>query len=189
LKLREFKARVICAGNQNLDALVENGRFRPDLFHRLKVGHIRIPPLRERRDDIPPLVQLFIARESTNKKRNIAGISPEAMAMLQERTWPGNIRELENAIQRAVLMCDRDKLEARHFDFLQDAARSKPGAGHAEVFDAERVVLPDRSLDLSVLTNTIIRRALEKFGGNKTKASEYLGISRYALHRKLRDMA
>lgn len=189
IKLREFKARVICAGNQNLDELVNNGRFRPDLFHRLKVGHIRIPPLRERQDDIGPLIKLFITRESLSKKRNIAGISPEALRLLQNKPWPGNIRELENTIQRAVLMCDRDTLEPRHFEFMNDTGRAACAEDTGGLFDARSMPLPENALDLSELNDTIIRRALAKFNGNKTKTSEYLGISRYALHRKLRGDA
>jgi DNA-binding NtrC family response regulator len=187
LKLINFNARVICAGNRDLADLVKNGRFRSDLFHRLKVGHIRIPPLRERTEEIGSLVEFCIERECKNKKRSIRSISTEALQRLKSHAWTGNVRELENTIQRAVLMCEGDVLEARHFDFLESEDSDSSPASLVNISNTDLFSLPEGGLDLAGLNDSIIRKALEKFEGNKTKAAAYLGISRYALHRKVRN--
>ncbi|MGE4297880.1 MAG: sigma-54-dependent transcriptional regulator [Desulfovibrionaceae bacterium] len=188
IKKRHFEARVVCAANRDLRGLVEQGLFRRDLYHRLKVGHMRIPPLRERGSDIRPLAELFLKREAHKKKKLFKGVSPEALALLEAHPWPGNVRELENTIERAVLTSDGDLLEPSHLAFLfadtQDALVL--GADAATLLaDPAHLVLPEHGLDLEALYDALIHRAMEKFDGNKTRAARYLGISRYALHRRL----
>jgi two-component system response regulator AtoC len=211
VKRLEFKARLISAANSDLGGLVESGRFRRDLFHRLKVGYLVIPPLRERPEDIESLVQVFLRREATRKKKRFREAAPDALALLRGHPWPGNVRELENVIERAVLTADGEILRVEHLNFLLgDRARvvvpvalageggeldtRGPTAAHAASpplgtdepsFDPRSIVLPEHKLDIDTLTQRIICLALEKFGGNKTKTAAYLGLSRYALHRRL----
>ncbi len=129
VKLREFHARVICAANRNLDQLVESGKFRRDLFHRLKVGHLRIPPLRERPEDIVALATHFLQREAERKKRRFREMHPDTLRMFESYSWPGNVRELENVIERAVLTTDHELLLPEHVAFMHhcEVPTSNPG--------------------------------------------------------------
>lgn len=188
VKKRTFKARVICAANQNLAQLVEQGAFRRDLYHRLTVGHITLPPLRSRPEDIPLLAEMFLLREASRKKKLFREIAPEALAMLQQHRWPGNVRELENAIERAVLINDGHLLQPRHLRFLQEHTPQEAPCTSAACTCAltpEALPLPEGGLDLEGLITQIMRKAVDKFDGNKSKAAAYLGISRFALHRRL----
>jgi DNA-binding NtrC family response regulator len=172
LKKREFQARVVCASNRGLETMVAEGRFRRDLFHRLKVGHLVLPPLRQRPEDIPVLA--------------------ETLELLLAQAWPGNVRELENAMERAVLTHNGEVLMPGHLDFLtreaatDRAVSAEPAATNAAAFlDPQRLVLPEEGLDLEALTTAVVLAAVERFDGNKTRAARYLGLSRYALHRRL----
>lgn len=193
VKRRHFRARVVCAANRDLGRLVEEGAFRRDLYHRLKVGHVRIPPLRERPEEILPLTEHFLTREAKRKKKHFAAVSGEAAEFLARQPWQGNVRELENVIERAVLTCDGEVLERSHLAFLLDEV-SRAGDTSAAIHGVPVLgiaggqaafSLPEDGLDVEQLYDTILRKALEKFGGNKTRAAKYLGISRYALHRRL----
>jgi DNA-binding NtrC family response regulator len=192
VKRLEFKARLISAANSDLSDMVASGRFRRDLFHRLKVGYLVIPPLRERIEDIGPLALMFLRREAARKKRRFRELGADALALLQGRAWPGNVRELENAIERAALTSDGEVLRVEHLEFLDmDLARSANSCARQSTappnapFDPGAIVLPEHKLDIDDLTQQILRQALDKFKGNKTKAAAYLGLSRYALHRRL----
>ncbi len=192
LRKRDFNARIICAANSSLAGMVESGRFRRDLFHRLKVGHLIIPPLRERVEDIPPLIAMFLHRESKRKKKNFKKVHPETMEILQQYSWPGNIRELENVIERAVLTCDGEILLPEHIAFLDREHPAGPDLFPATgtvkptfQLDFSTLELPEGNLDLEELNLAIIHKSLEKFSGNKSLAARYLGISRYALLRRL----
>ena len=196
VKKRRFEARIVCAGNRNMQEMVEKGQFRRDLYHRLRVGHLLIPPLRERPEDIRPLAEHFLRRETLRKKRKFTGIHPSAMRMLEEHPWPGNIRELENALERAVLMSDDDLLRPAHLGFLTGAVPVAPSPGAApqpassavlDLRDPARPTLPEGPLNLEELMDAVVLATLERFGGNKSKAAEHLGISRVALHRRLQQ--
>jgi DNA-binding NtrC family response regulator len=215
VKKRRFDARIVCAGNRNMADMVERGAFRRDLYHRLRVGHLLIPPLRERQKDILPLAEHFLRREAVRKKKRFHGLAPETVDILHRYPWPGNVRELENTIERAVLMHDGEELLPRHISFLSSSlapayvspprdsvlgndtlAANAFGAGGllggpaVEPFDCTRpdaVVLPDRPINLDALVDSIMHAAVERFDGNKTKAAEFLGISRFALHRRLQQ--
>ncbi len=196
LKKREFKARVICAGNRNIAQQVEAGTFRRDLYHRLRVGHISIPPLRERPEDLSALSTFFLERESKRKKKDFSGLSPEAMRLIAHYPWPGNVRELENAIERAVLLNNGPLLKPEHMEFLEtdqlnlgiNSTRPSVQSGVSQT-GTQNILsaaeLPDEHFELEEHIQNIIEKALEKFNGNKSKAAEYLGISRYALMRRL----
>ncbi|WP_281172063.1 sigma 54-interacting transcriptional regulator [Nitratidesulfovibrio termitidis] len=191
VKRREFKARVVCAGNRDLSAMVENGQFRRDLYHRLRVGHLRIPPLRERPEDIPVLAGLFLQREAVRKKKRFTALSPDALRLLGRHPWTGNVRELENAVERAVLLHDGPALTARHLSFLDEhgvadmpapVTTGQPGSWQ---LDPDNLTLPDAPFDVEALVDGLVRKAVERFGGNKSRAAAHLGISRFALHRRL----
>lgn len=189
---KDFKARVICAANRNLSQLVDQGAFRRDLFHRLKVGHIKIPPLRERKEDIEPLAYFFLHREARKKKKSFKSLHPKALELLESLPWEGNVRELENALERAVLTQEGLVLLPQHLDFLlgdqaPESASSAPGSAITSAVEStEDIHLPESGLNLEDLTQRIINKALDKFDGNKTQTAKYLGISRYALHRRLK---
>ncbi len=196
-KPREFKARVICAANRSIAGLVQAGLFRRDLYHRLKVGHLVIPPLRERPQDIEQLAMHFLMRQAARKKKRFRDIHPTTRELLLSHPWPGNVRELENVIERAVLTSDAETLLPGHIYFLfqgdefsrhateSPALQEAPPSAVPGGLDLERLELPETALDLDALNQTIIQKALEKFEGNKTRAAAYLGMSRYALHRRL----
>ena len=192
MKKRLFSARIVCAGNRDMADMVEKGAFRRDLYHRLRVGHLYIPPLRERKEDIGPLAEYFLRREAERKKKTFGGIAPETLAILHEYRWPGNVRELENSIERAVLMHEGTVLLPEHMDFL----RNQPGAVPASPPAAQQPLpgpcaaplrLPEQPFQLEGLVDALIEAAMEKFAGNKTKAAQYLGISRFSLHRRLQQ--
>jgi DNA-binding NtrC family response regulator len=159
--------RCVAATNKNLEQLIEEGKFRPDLFYRLNVFRIELPPLRQRKDDIPALVQHFLQKFSMQMSKKVGTISPGAMALLQEHDWPGNIRELENSIERAMVVSQGPEL--REEDFTLRAARHEDPTRRLE--DAEKAH---------------ILRILEECGGNQTRAAQVLEIDRVTLHNKLK---
>jgi len=184
--------RIIATTNRDLAAEAEAGRFRRDLFFRLSVIPIEIPPLRDRGDDIPLLAFRFAAHSANETKKEFAGISPEALALLQRYDWPGNVRELQHAIERAVILASGPMLVPVHFEGqrfgLASPSRETPlrpalqsnGNGSTEL---ERVVL--NSFDLGDAERQLIARALEATEGNRTRAAELLGLSVRTLRNKL----
>jgi len=167
--------RLVAATNRDLRAALEEGTFREDLYYRLNVVPIDIPPLREHKEDIPDLVNLFLARQSAESSTKITGVSPEAMKILIEHHWPGNVRELQNVMERAAALAAGPVLEAN--DVQMDTARRKP-AGPTETF------LPD-GLTLEQWEDDMIREALRRANGNKSQAARLLGLSRNALRYRL----
>lgn len=185
-----FEARIICATNRDLAGMVEAGTFRRDLYHRLYLGHVCLPPLRERKADIAPLAEYFLDRACERRRKPKQRLSSEAQLLLENQDWTGNIRELENAIERAVLTTDTELLETRHFMFLKPSTSSSTAIAAVSLPSLSPAAwpLPEEGLDLESLTNTLILRALEKFDGNKSAAAPYLGLSRHALRRRLEKM-
>ena len=165
--------RAIAATNQELETLVKKGRFREDLYYRLNVLRIVIPPLRERRDDIPILAQYFIDMFSRDFKRRVAGMSKEAEALLRGYTWPGNVRELRNLVERAVLLSEGDVLKPGDFDSLRGA---EPAAG--DQAGAGQFALPAEGINLEELERDLVVQALERTAGNQTRAAALLGLHR-----------
>jgi two-component system response regulator HydG len=159
--------RCVAATNRNLEALVEEGKFRADLYYRLHVFCMDVPPLRERREDIPLLVEHFVRRFSQQMNKRIARVSPQAMALLQQYDWPGNVRELENAVERAMVVAQEPELREEDFTLKLHAH----DAAARTLEDAERVH---------------ILKILEECGGNQTHAAEVLQIDRVTLHKKLK---
>jgi two-component system NtrC family response regulator len=168
-------ARIIAASNQRLIDLVRQGRFRDDLYYRLDVFRITLPPLRERASDIPLLVDEFLRRYNEAFGRNVLGISPACMGLLESCKWPGNVRELKNVIQRAVLVCPGDVILPEHMPPRLQIERPVP---HRVAFEVGTA--------LDEVEGEMVRRALAATGNNRTQAAELLGISRRALYNKLR---
>lgn len=169
----QVDVRIVAATNVDLEKAVKENRFREDLFYRLNVVSVEIPPLRDRKEDIPHFVKHFIARFSCEFSRKIDGIDSEAMQALQAYSWPGNVRELENAIERAFLM-SRDSLIRR------ESLHPKI-AGEEEGNDRYIFALPDSGIDLESVERDFIVQALEKTAGNRTRAAELLGLTRRIL--------
>ena len=159
--------RCVAATNKNLEQLIEEGKFRPDLFYRLNVFRIELPPLRERRDDIPLLVNHFVRKFSLQMNKRINRVAPAAMDLLQQQAWVGNIRELENAVERAMVVAQEPELREQDFVFK---APSQNGT----------------SRSLEEIEKTHILRVLESCNWNQTRAAEILDIDRVTLHHKIK---
>jgi DNA-binding NtrC family response regulator len=171
--------RIIAATNLNLADEVKNKRFREDLYYRLNVIELKLPPLRERREDIPLLVDAFLKKCAEMGGKPVKGISEAALAMLIDYAWPGNVRELENVIERAVTLSRGDKVSP---DDLPPAVQGARG---------DRRVLneaAEKSLPLHEVEKEYIKKILEKTGGNKYQAAHVLGIDRKTLYRKLAEI-
>jgi len=158
--------RVIAATNRNLDDDVRNGKFREDLFYRLQVMPIALPPLRERRGDVPLLASYYIDLFNREFKRHVRGVAPEALALLEQYQWPGNIREMRNAIERAMLLVDQDWLQPADFTTL------------TRTVTPVDFKLPAEGINLDDVERQLLVQALERSGGNQTQAGHLLGINR-----------
>ncbi len=182
-EVRKVDVRLICATNRDLDEMVREGEFRQDLFYRISVLPIRLPPLRERREDIVLLVKRFLAelgREASGSVR----ISPDAMELLARHSWPGNVRELHNEIRRAAILSDGMILPEHLSPAVRSGGAAVRGLADAsDVLPAEQgTTLPDIVRELET---RIIHLAQARAGANKSRAAELLGLSRFALQRKL----
>jgi DNA-binding NtrC family response regulator len=177
----EVDVRLVCATNQPLEALVEQGRFRADLYYRLKVFPIDLPPLRERTEDIVPLAGQLLSTHALRYNKKIQGFSPAALDCLRAYRWPGNVRELENIIQRALVLARGEFIEPNQLP----AELRQPAGGLAQRAAAGLPLAPDASL--AEVEAFWIRQMLERCDGNKTEAARRLGIDASTLHRKLRD--
>ena len=160
--------RVVGATNRNLQEEVRQGKFREDLFYRLNVLPIPLPALRDRGEDIPLLVTFYVDAYNTEFKKRVRGVAPDAMRQLQGYGWPGNIRELRNAIERAMLLTEKDMLTADDFPL---------GVG-GMLRLGDRVELPADGIDLEQLERSLVIQALERTGWNQTKAAVLLGVNR-----------
>jgi two-component system response regulator AtoC len=169
--------RLVCATNKDLDEEVKAGRFREDLYFRINVVTVRLPPLRERREDIPMLVAHFLAKLARRERRDQAALSPEALRLLTAYAWPGNVRELENAVDRAVAVAKGNVI------LPSDLPPEVGGAATATVGDGGGII-EDRPT-LAELEQRYIALVLHESGGNKKKAAERLGIDRRTLYRAL----
>jgi transcriptional regulator with PAS, ATPase and Fis domain len=165
--------RVITATNQDLVEKVRLGTFRHDLYYRLNVVRLIIPPLRERRDDMPLLVEHFLEKISAKFQREFTGISPQVMDLFMRHPWPGNVRELEHAIEHAAVLCTSGMISVEHLpqDLLNFIPPESPAAQPSPQLDA----------------GMSLEEALEKCGGNKAKAARLLGVSRCTIYRRMNE--
>ncbi|HEY9054094.1 MAG TPA: sigma-54 dependent transcriptional regulator [Rectinemataceae bacterium] len=169
--------RIVAATNRDLEKEVAQGKFREDLYYRINVIRLRIPPLRERREDIPALAGHFLARFSTDLGRKISGISPRALELLSSQRFPGNVRELENAMERACILAEGPQLEARDFDFLRESPNARQG----------EAPVPEAVLTLASLERIAIEAALKRNAGHREKTARELGITRRTLLNKINE--
>ena len=183
----KLDVRFIAATNRNLRRYMEEGKFRKDLYFRLNLGRIYLPPLRAQKEAIVPLAQMFLSIFAEEKKRRFRFINKEAMEKFESYPWPGNVRELRNAVERVVILYDELEILPEHLNFLtayegdlyiEQGALIKPG----------QIMLPEDRLDLPEMEREIIRKALLMFNNNKTRTAEYLRISRQTLRTKLKRM-
>lgn len=189
LKRLPADVRFICATNEDIQGKVNDGSFRQDLYYRLNIGRLVLPPLRKRKDEIMPLAGLFLEELREKKKTRFSGFSPEAAAIMTNHEWPGNVRELMNTIERVAFLHDGDSISPEHLDFLlrESAAQSPNGAivGSAPVHEGE---LPPDGLDLDRWILSLVEKALERHNGNKAETARYLGISRRTLYTYLQHI-
>jgi len=170
----DLDVRVISASNRDLEQLTSDGRFRQDLYYRLVVFPIHLPPLRDRREDVPALVEHFLAKYAADAGKRIERIAPDALEYLVQHEWPGNVRELENVIHRSLLVAAGPEL------IISDLPRGLGGGV------ATPSVAPDGGVvSLEEMEKHTIRAALEEYGGNLSDAARHLGIGRSTLYRKL----
>jgi two-component system, NtrC family, response regulator AtoC len=158
--------RVVAATHRNLEEEVKAGKFREDLFYRLQVMPVMLPALRERRGDIPLLVNFYVDLYNREFRKRVRGVAPEALALLEQYRWPGNVRELRNAIERAMLLADGDLLAVEDFNTLSRSAV------------AATFRLPPEGVNLDEVERQLVVQALERVGGNQTQAGYLLGINR-----------
>ncbi len=168
-KTHRVDVRILSATNANLAEEIAAGRFRQDLLYRLKTVEIRIPPLRERKEDVPLLATHFLQRHVGRYRKNLSGFDAAAMQVLLNYSWPGNVRELDHTVERAVLMTHDDTVRASDLGL-----ETRPESG-----------LSFESMTLEQMEETLIRNALSRFQGDISKAAEALGLSRGALYRRL----
>jgi len=164
--------RIISATNKELQKEIREGKFREDLFYRINVFPIHVPPLRERRDDIIPLAHYFLKKFNLQKKKNLIKFSEEAMRYLERYDWPGNIRELKNAVERAMVTCEGNVIGLHDLSFADHAFQQK--------------ISPNEEGTLAELEKKEITKVLQQFDGHKSKTAEYLGINRKTLRDKIR---
>ena len=174
-------AGIIAATHRDLTAEVKTGGFREDLFFRLNVIQVDVPALRERREDIPVLVDHFIRRFNKEFRREVRGVSEEAMARLVQYPWPGNVRELRNVIERIVILEARDVIQAAHLPAEIRYGRLGGTGGTG----ATPFVLPEDGVDLEELERSLLQQAMDRTDGNQSAAARLLRISRYALRYRL----
>ncbi len=193
----ETDVRIITATNKNLPKLVATEQFREDLFYRLNVMTIRIPPLRERKEDIPALVNYFIERLNKEYGKSVSGISAEALDCLSRFSWPGNVRELRNMVERAMMLEKDTVLTARYFSQeIREGAAKKVATAESPKTQAPApsplfhngsvVRLPPEGISLDEVEKELITQALERFSGNQTQAAKCLRMSRDTLRYRIK---
>jgi DNA-binding NtrC family response regulator len=173
----KIDVRVVAATNRDLRAMVADGRFRDDLYYRINVLSIDVPPLRERRDDIPVLIDYFLKKHTRNTSRLVRGLTPETRRLMLDYSWPGNVRQLESAIERAILLCEGDLITVEDLP-LEVRQEARPAAQGAFKLPAEGISFEDVERDL-------IMQAMEQTDYNITKSAKLLGLTFRTLQYRL----
>src|SRR5262249_35415050 len=180
-------ARVVAATNRDLQQRIANGQFREDLYYRLNVFAIELPPLRDRPDDIPPLSDAFLLEIGRGLGRPPSGISRDARKLLVDYHWPGNVRELRNILERAAILCDGGLITAEHLAVnVAPPATASKSAGVPAAAVPPRPARPMSAGDIQTMERTMIEQALQKARFNKSKAAEALGLTRHQLYIRMR---
>jgi len=179
--------RIVCATNVALAEMVDHGSFRKDLYYRLKVGHIVLPSLRERVEEIIPLADMFLKEFAEQRKKNLPSISAPAAKILTSYHWPGNVRELRNVMEWIMFMHDDIELRPEHFGMLnkESAVTDASKETLPKVIDLDCFVLPPERFDLRKFDNKVLHKALQMHNGNKTETAHYLNLSRRSLCYRL----
>jgi two-component system response regulator AtoC len=172
--------RVIAATNRDLRSAVREGRFREDLYYRLAVLHVAIPPLRERSEDVEALAKFFVDRFNREFHKSVRVIAPDALAQLRAYNWPGNVRELRNVLERALLLCRGATLSATDLRLTQSThdLHGEPSRGGVDLRTTSFPELPAEGIDIEKLVNHLVMQALTRTGGNRTRAGALLGLTR-----------
>jgi Nif-specific regulatory protein len=180
---KQVDVRIVAATNRNLEREVAEGRFREDLYYRLKVFPLRVPPLRERRQDIPLLAGHFLERYSAEIGKPVAGYAQGAMELLMAYDWPGNVRELENEVQRLVIQVDAGSfvMEGLLSQKIRKVESALTNAGVPKAKGSLKEVMDQ-------VERHVVAETLREHGGNKTSAAKALGITREGLHKKLKQL-
>lgn len=168
---RPIDIRLLCATNMPIHDMVNDNKFRQDLLYRINTVEIHVPPLRDRIEDIPLLVEHFLSVYSKRYRKNVKRCSPAALKKLEKYAWPGNVRELQHSIERAIIMSESDMLQPQ--DFLLQRSEQHENGAHAQTFKLD---------DVEKIT---ILKAIDKYGGNISKAAKELGLTRASLYRRL----
>lgn len=178
--------RIITATNKDLEAEVKGGRFREDLFYRLNVVPIHLPPLRDRKEDIELLVRYFLHQFNNKLKKQISGLTPETLGALKAHSWPGNIRQLENVLERMVLMCEGGVLTIEDLpdELVPPVTDQNAAVGEESPSSLKQIV----RRQTQALERGLIEKALEETAGNVTRAAEKLGLSRKGLQLKMKEL-
>jgi two-component system, NtrC family, response regulator AtoC len=175
--------RILAATNKNLEMEVKAGRFREDLYYRLNVAKTTIPSLRDRKDDIPYLAYSFLKEFATKFNKNIKSIDPDAMKLLKEYSWKGNVRELRNVIERAALLMDEEILKEHHLDFLVESSEVQNKQSDDFVLK-----IPSKGIKIDVVLKKLILETLNITNGNQVKAAKVLGLSRSKLRYRMEQL-
>jgi len=196
VKDMQVDVRVVAASNRDLEKAVREGQFRQDLYYRLAIISIFLPPLRERKDDILPMVEFFIERYNRKFRKSIRGITDETRRLLLGHDWPGNVRELKNAIERAMILEDEDRIRPNYMPFSVGHAQQGVTAFEAVSGDnaqplpngrsLPRLAIPEGGTSLEEVEHALVEMAMRQAGGNQTQAARLLDISRDALRYKLK---
>jgi DNA-binding NtrC family response regulator len=178
-----INVRVLAATNKNLEEEVKVGRFREDLYYRLNVAKITIPSLRDRKEDIPYLAYSFLKEFASKFNKKIKQIDPDAMKLLKDYSWKGNVRELRNVIERAALLMEDEELKERHLDFLAEAAENKEK--HSDEFVLK---IPSKGIKIDLVLKKLILETLNITNGNQVQAAKVLGLSRSKLRYRMEQL-
>ncbi len=174
--------RVIAATNKNLEEEVKKGNFREDLFYRINVAKLTVPPLRERKDDIPNLAYFFLNEFSKKFNKQVVDVDEDVLTLLKSQYWKGNVRELRNAFERAMLMLDSNRLKTSHFSFLGLPKDAEPTE------DEFILKIPKEGISIDVVVKNLIQKTLEITKGNQVKAAKVLGLSRSKLRYRMEQL-
>jgi DNA-binding NtrC family response regulator len=189
LKDIPLDVRVLAASNRDLKTESEAGRFRLDLYYRLSIIQIDIPPLRERGDDVLLLSRHYIDTIGAKlRRRKITGLSPETTAVFRKYDWPGNVRELRNVIERALILEDSDQITTEYLPGSLSMSSLPEQSSLATTDGSPLFVLPSEGISLDEAELSFVRQAIQRSGGNQTRAAELLGISRDQLRYRLKKL-
>jgi two-component system response regulator AtoC len=184
----EVDVRVIAATNRDLRKEVEAGRFREDLYYRLNVAAIKIPPLRDRREDIPALTFAFLQEFAKKFNKPVSKLSPEALRFLESLMWKGNVRELRNAIERVVLLHQSTTFTTEHFSFLDAKAETVVSAGPPLTGKQFVLQISPKGIQLAEVLKDLILQTLTITGGNQVQAAKILGVTRSKLRYRMEQL-